>query len=122
MRKRSYIILVLAIALILYASFVPIMENSYEIEEGSGTFLGSLLKYLCLVISFMLGFPMLRYWSFVGGDWLKQYLGDNAVMFLFAAIDAILWGIVIASVVCAILKLRKRYKERICHCEQTKKV
>ena len=110
-----YIVLVLAITFILHASYFPAFEkahSAFACAEEDNAPPTSVLEYLCGIIVVILNFPMLYFWSFVGGDWLKQYWGDNAVMSLFVAIDAILWSIVTISVAFTIQRLRKKYKKR----------
>ena len=68
-------------------------------------------KIKCFVLSIgpvIFGFPMIHFWSQLGGDWLSKYWGDDAVMYFFYAIDAILWSIVIVSAGCVVQRLRKK--------------
>jgi hypothetical protein len=38
------------------------------------------------------------------GDWLEQFLTDNGVLYLFAGINGLVWGAIVASLTLWIMK------------------
>ena len=55
----------------------------------------------------ILNFPMMYLW-FPLGEWLKPYLTDDGVISLFAKINSLVWGLLLAWALSSILRRTRR--------------
>lgn len=91
----KYLLAIPAIAVAYYCVYMALAGAAIAIGDSGNPVL-SVPHGVALSI---LSFPMMTLWSYVGGDWIKQYIGDNATMFLFTGINGVLWGALLTFLV-----------------------
>lgn len=87
-----------AASLVIWGIFGTVHEPSLFV---------AIVWHLCQILVFLACFPMFYLGSL--NVWLAKYLGFDAVIFLFLAIDCIFWGIIISSIIFFIAELGKKY-------------
>lgn len=112
MKKSYFFVFILSVFCCAFLVFVSSTAASLvvwgisELAHEESLFV-TVVWHLCQILVFFACFPMFYLGSL--NVWLAQYLGFDAVIFLFLAIDCIFWGIIISAIIFFIAALVKKY-------------